>query len=219
MNDKTKTSASQQEIDAQDAKRWRFVSDRWQVSFTEGKFNNFSSVVSEEWRASVNACVDRMLVGDYSDAEKARQLKPQKTTEDNSDHDEIMQKWNHFNEIAKTKAEAIILFARFAQEKGFHESLEQSEKKAKEQQAPIDLKKRCSEIVNWRKTGILTGNALRNYAENNFSQFHDALQMAEGSTVLDSLRFVAGHSLANVKKQSKDADEASTRPSAKKPLP
>lgn len=54
-------------LQASDAARWRFVSDRWQVSFTEGRFTSFNSVVSEEWRKSLNAQVDRMMAGDWSD--------------------------------------------------------------------------------------------------------------------------------------------------------
>ncbi len=61
--------------DALDAKRWRFISDRWSVAFKDGKFTSLSSVVSEECRQSINASVDRMMAGDWSDADNNTQAK------------------------------------------------------------------------------------------------------------------------------------------------
>lgn len=62
--------------DAQDAKRWRFISDRYQVSFTEGKFTSLNAVVSEAWRDAINKSVDKMMAGDWSDAATSEGQKP-----------------------------------------------------------------------------------------------------------------------------------------------
>lgn len=45
-----------------------------------------------------------------------------------------------------------------------------------------DLQERCAEIVEWQRTGVLPGNALRNYAAKHWAGHTDALQMAERDT-------------------------------------
>ena len=59
-----------QEQDAKDAARWRWLNDHMQVSWSEGKFTSLVRIVSEEWRAAINASVDRMMTGDWSDADR-----------------------------------------------------------------------------------------------------------------------------------------------------
>ena len=53
--------------DAVDAARWRFISDRYRVAFENGQITSLNSVVSEQWRRDINASVDRMMAGDWSD--------------------------------------------------------------------------------------------------------------------------------------------------------
>lgn len=45
-----------------------------------------------------------------------------------------------------------------------------------------ELQERCAEIVEWQRTGVLPGNALRNYAAKHWAGHTDALQMAERDT-------------------------------------
>ena len=50
-----------------------------------------------------------------------------------------------------------------------------------------DLLKRCAEIHEWRSTGVLSGEALRDYAKRKWPDRHDTLQMAEHETVTEAL--------------------------------
>ena len=50
-----------------------------------------------------------------------------------------------------------------------------------------DLLKRCAEIHEWRSTGVLPGEALRDYAKRKWPDRHDTLQMAEHETVIEAL--------------------------------
>ena len=54
-----------------------------------------------------------------------------------------------------------------------------------------DLLKRCAEIHEWRSTGVLSGEALRDYAKRNWPDRRDALQMAEHETVTEALALLA----------------------------
>ena len=58
-----------------------------------------------------------------------------------------------------------------------------------------DLLKRCAEIHEWRSTGVLSGEALRDYAKRKWPDRHDTLQMAEHETVTEALALLAkwGH--------------------------
>ena len=56
---------------------------------------------------------------------------------------------------------------------------------------PDDLKARCAEILDWQWTGILTGNALRDFAAAHYSEHHDALQMAERTTAREAYAALA----------------------------
>lgn len=58
--------------DALDAARWRWLSEHIQVAWNEGKFTSLVRIVSEQHRQSINASVDRMMAGDWSDADAAR---------------------------------------------------------------------------------------------------------------------------------------------------
>ena len=54
-----------------------------------------------------------------------------------------------------------------------------------------DLLKRCAEIHEWRSTGVLSGEALRDYAEQKWPDRHDMLQIAEHETVTEALALLA----------------------------
>ena len=54
-----------------------------------------------------------------------------------------------------------------------------------------DLLKRCAEIHEWRSTGVLSGEALRDYAKRKWPDRHDTLQMAEHETVTEALALLA----------------------------
>ena len=54
-----------------------------------------------------------------------------------------------------------------------------------------DLLKRCAEIHEWRSTGILSGEALRDYAKRKWPGRLDTLQMAEHETVSEALALLA----------------------------
>ena len=54
-----------------------------------------------------------------------------------------------------------------------------------------DLLKRCAEIHEWRSTGVLSGEALRDYAKRKCPDRHDTLQMAEHETVTEALALLA----------------------------
>ena len=54
-----------------------------------------------------------------------------------------------------------------------------------------DLLKRCTEIHEWRSTGVLSGEALCDYAKRKWPDRHDTLQMAEHETVTEALALLA----------------------------
>ena len=54
-----------------------------------------------------------------------------------------------------------------------------------------DLLKRCAEIHEWRSTGVLSGEALHDYAKRKWPGRHDTLQMAEHETVTEALALLA----------------------------
>lgn len=56
---------------------------------------------------------------------------------------------------------------------------------------PADLKARCQEIVQWRKSGVLKGDSLRRYAKSRWPEDHSALQMAEHETATEAFQIVA----------------------------
>lgn len=57
--------------------------------------------------------------------------------------------------------------------------------------ATSDLRERCAEILHWRKTGVLNGDALRSYAETkHYAQKDDVLQMAESDTVREAFAVI-----------------------------
>jgi hypothetical protein len=53
-----------------DAARWRWLSEHIQVAWDEGKFTSLLRIVSDENRQMLNASIDRMMAGDWSDADK-----------------------------------------------------------------------------------------------------------------------------------------------------
>lgn len=57
---------------------------------------------------------------------------------------------------------------------------------------PDNLYERCAEILNWRKTGILTGNFLRSYAAGKrYAGYHSELQIAEHDTAREAYELLA----------------------------
>lgn len=58
--------------DAEDAARWRWLSSHIMVAWNEGRFTSLVRIVSDENRASLNASVDRMMGGDWSDVDAPR---------------------------------------------------------------------------------------------------------------------------------------------------
>lgn len=54
-----------------------------------------------------------------------------------------------------------------------------------------DLIERCKEILAWKSTGVLSGNALRTLAETKWAGHHNAVQLAEGDTVNEALEALA----------------------------
>ena len=55
---------------------------------------------------------------------------------------------------------------------------------------PSDLHTRCEEILAWRKTGVLPGEALRTLAREKYGDEYDAIQRAERDTETEALNFV-----------------------------
>lgn len=53
-----------------------------------------------------------------------------------------------------------------------------------------NLRKRCAEILAWRKTGVLPGEALRTLAHDKYGDEYDAIQRAERDTETEALNFV-----------------------------
>ena len=57
---------------------------------------------------------------------------------------------------------------------------------------PTDnLQQRCAEIVEWQRTGVLSGSTLRNHAKTHWAGCHDSLQMAERDTFTKAVEWVA----------------------------
>ena len=50
-----------------------------------------------------------------------------------------------------------------------------------------DLIQRCKEILAWKKTGLLKGDALHSFANKKWGEDHFALQLAESDTVNEAL--------------------------------
>ena len=59
--------------DAKDAARWRWLSEHIGAAWNEGKFTSLVRIVSDKNRAALNASIDRMMTGDWSDAALAAQ--------------------------------------------------------------------------------------------------------------------------------------------------
>ena len=56
-----------------DAARWRWLSEHIGAAWNEGKFTSLVRIVSDKNRAALNASIDRMMAGDWSDAALAAQ--------------------------------------------------------------------------------------------------------------------------------------------------
>lgn len=63
--------------------------------------------------------------------------------------------------------------------------------------APADLIERCKEILAWQRTGVLTGDALRAYANARWPDEHDPLQIAEKETAREAFRILAMYTAAS----------------------
>ncbi len=57
---------------------------------------------------------------------------------------------------------------------------------------PAELHARCAEILDWQASGVLSGNALRNYAAGKpYADQHNALQIAESDTAREAFSLIA----------------------------
>lgn len=54
----------------------------------------------------------------------------------------------------------------------------------------VDLVRRCAEIIDWQKTGVLRGDALREFAQKRWPGEHDSLQIAEKETAREALAYL-----------------------------
>ncbi|MCU1136746.1 hypothetical protein [Stenotrophomonas maltophilia] len=54
----------------------------------------------------------------------------------------------------------------------------------------VDLVRRCAEIIDWQKTGVLRGGALREFAQKRWPNEHDSLQIAEKETAREVLAYL-----------------------------
>lgn len=57
---------------------------------------------------------------------------------------------------------------------------------------PADLAARANEILAWRRTGLLSGDALQRLADQRWPEDHAALQLAEQATTTEALRHLTG---------------------------
>lgn len=53
-----------------------------------------------------------------------------------------------------------------------------------------DLVRRCAEIIDWQRTGVLKGDALREFAQKRWPSEHDSLQIAEKETAREVLAYL-----------------------------
>lgn len=79
--------------------------------------------------------------------------------------------------------------------------------------APAELKERCAEILHWKKTGLLEGNALRTYAEKKYPGVSMALPIAESDTASEAFEWIA-----NLSGQAASPASASSKDVAREPL-
>lgn len=68
-------------------------------------------------------------------------------------------------------------------------SREEWNRRAQPQQAS-DLVERCREILAWKETGLLAGNALRSFAKAKWGDDHMALSLAEADTMKEALEIL-----------------------------
>lgn len=59
------------------------------------------------------------------------------------------------------------------------------------------LTARCAEIVEWRRTGILKGTVLREFASARYGEEHDAIQRAENDTLQEAIELVTSMKAAS----------------------
>lgn len=72
------TTPPQRELtdEQKDAARWRWLSWHIKVAWDEGKFTSLVRIVSDKDRESLNASIDRMMAGDWSDADAVGGIRP-----------------------------------------------------------------------------------------------------------------------------------------------
>lgn len=64
-----------EEATARAAARWWFIHERSDVSISEGRFTSLVNIVSPKWGEQLDAIADRMIAGDFSDADAAQAQK------------------------------------------------------------------------------------------------------------------------------------------------
>ena len=78
---------------------------------------------------------------------------------------------------------------------------------------PTDnLQQRCAEIVEWQRTGVLSGSTLRNHAKTHWAGYHDSLQMAERDTFTKAVEWVAKWGASPAVAREPVAWQSRTRP-------
>jgi hypothetical protein len=95
-----------------------------------------------------------------------------------------------FPDIAEMTAELKALRAGYIAARLEIESLKAQLAAPAAVEGPSDLRTRCEEILAWRKTGVLPGEALRTLAREKYGDEYDAIQRAERDTETEALNFV-----------------------------
>lgn len=55
----------------------------------------------------------------------------------------------------------------------------------------VNIQQRCAEVMEWRRTGILRGNALREYSKEHWAGYTHDLQLAEQETAAQAMTVIA----------------------------
>lgn len=58
---------------------------------------------------------------------------------------------------------------------------------------PPALAARCAEVLNWHRTGVLKGEALRTMSETQPDDLRGDLRIAEAKTALEAMAFVVAY--------------------------
>lgn len=70
----------------------------------------------------------------------------------------------------------------------------------------VNIQQRCAEVMEWRRTGILRGNVLREYSEEHWAGYTHELQLAEQETSSQAMTMIAKMVAQPVSKQGGSHD-------------